>query len=278
MTEPFRLACVQLNAGNDFEKNIATASALVREAAAKQARLIALPECAILMEASGRIMREKAQTEEAHTGLAALSNLAAELEVWLLVGSLTVDIGEDRIANRSFLIDDTGRVRARYDKIHMFDVSLPDGESFHESRTYRPGDEAVLVDTPFGALGMTICYDLRFPGLYRSLAEEGASLLSVPSAFTRQTGEAHWHILLRARAIETGCFVFAPAQWGTHGGNRQSYGHSLIIDPWGEVLADGGREGDCVIVADIDPAKVETARRAIPSLANGRNYRLAHIR
>lgn len=278
MTEPFRLACVQLNAGNDFEKNIATASALVREAAAKQARLIALPECAILMEASGRIMREKAQTEEAHTGLAALSNLAAELEVWLLVGSLTVDIGEDRIANRSFLIDDTGRVRARYDKIHMFDVSLPDGESFHESRTYRPGDEAVLVDTPFGALGMTICYDLRFPGLYRSLAEEGASLLSVPSAFTRQTGEAHWHILLRARAIETGCFVFAPAQWGTHGGNRQSYGHSLIIDPWGEVLADGDSEGDCVIVADIDPAKVETARRAIPSLANGRNYRLAQIR
>jgi len=182
-----------------------------------------------------------------------------------------VRVAEDKAANRSILLDPAGRIAARYDKIHMFDVNVPDGQSYRESRAFRPGDVAVLADLPWGRLGLTVCYDLRFPYLYRALAQAGASFLSVPSAFTKLTGEAHWHVLLRARAIETGCFVFAPAQCGTHAEGRQTYGHSLIVAPWGEVLADGG-EAPGVVLAEIDPARVDTARSMVPALRHDRRF------
>ena len=199
--------------------------------------------------------------------------------MWLLIGSVAVDIarepgvpeGERRLANRSYLIDAQGAIVARYDKIHMFDVDLAGGESYRESNAFRPGGEAVLAPTPWGVLGMTVCYDLRFPQLYRGLAQEGADFLAIPSAFTVPTGKAHWHVLLRARAIETGCFVLAPAQWGEHAEGRHTYGHSLIVDPWGEVLADAG-EGVGIVSARIDPARIAEARRMVPSLRHDRTF------
>ena len=199
--------------------------------------------------------------------------LAKDLGIWLSVGSLAIKVAADKVANRSFLMGPDGRIHARYDKIHMFDVELPNGETYEESRNYRPGGEAVVADTPFGRLGLTICYDLRFPHLYRALAKAGASYLTVPSAFTQVTGEAHWHVLLRARAIETGCFVFAAAQSGTHENGRKTFGHSLIVGPWGEVLADGGTQTG-VVTADIDPARVSEARGRIPALQHDRDFGL----
>jgi len=189
------------------------------------------------------------------------------------VGSLAIKVSADKAANRSFLIDRHGEVVARYDKIHMFDVDLASGESYRESRNYRAGELAVLADLPWGRLGLTICYDLRFPALYRALAEAGASFLSIPSAFTKQTGEAHWHVLLRARAIENGCFVFAAAQGGTHENGRETFGHSLAIDPWGRVLAEGGVE-PAVVLADVDLAAIAGARARIPSLQHGRRFEI----
>ena len=179
----------------------------------------------------------------------------------------------DKAANRSFLIDPKGAIVARYDKIHMFDVDLAGGESYRESRNYRAGDLAVVTDLPWGRLGLTICYDMRFPALYRALAESGASFLAVPSAFTRQTGESHWHVLLRARAIETGCYIFAAAQGGRHENKRETFGHSLVVDPWGRIVAEGDTEPG-VIFADIDPAAVATARGKVPSLQHGRRFEM----
>ncbi len=277
MSAAFRLACIQTSSGNDMADNIAAASSLVRAARAAGADLIALPECVAMMEMGRAKIIAKAATVDAHPALAAFRALAAELGVWLLAGSLTVKLGEDgedgedRVANRSFLLDGHGGIVAHYDKIHMFDVDLAGGESYRESTTYRPGGSAVVAETPFGRLGMTVCYDVRFPQLYRALAQAGAELLAVPSAFTRQTGEAHWHVLLRARAIETGAYLFAPAQCGTHPKDRTTYGHSLIVDPWGEVLADGGEEPGFVI-AEIDPARVAAARRSLPSLSHDRGF------
>ena len=211
--------------------------------------------------------------------LAALREVAQETGVWLLIGSLAVDLsrepgtaeGERRLANRSYLVDPGGAVVARYDKIHMFDVDLAGGESYRESNAFRPGGRAVLAETPWGVLGMTVCYDLRFPHLYRALAQAGADFLAIPSAFTVPTGKAHWHVLLRARAIENGCFVFAPAQWGEHAEGRRTYGHSLIVDPWGEVLADAG-EGVGIVTARIDLAAIAKARRMVPSLQHDRPF------
>ena len=205
--------------------------------------------------------------------LAALRDAARRLSIYVHIGSLAVKASPDKAANRSFLIDRRGDVVARYDKIHLFEVDLADGESYRESRTYRSGELAVVAELPWGRLGVTICYDLRFPALYRALAEAGASFFSIPSAFTRQTGEAHWHVLMRARAIENGCFVFAAAQGGKHESGRESFGHSLVVDPWGKVLAEGGTEPG-VILAEIDPAQVSAARSRIPSLYNGRRFEL----
>jgi predicted amidohydrolase len=271
MSTPFRLACVQVNAGGDIDSNIAAASALVREARNAGADFIALPECVALMEPNKKRILSLATDESACRPLAAFRDLARDTGAWLLAGTVVVTAQDGRLANRSCLIAPDGAVRARYDKIHMFDVDLPGGESYRESATYRPGEEAVTAALPWGGLGMTVCYDVRFPKLYLALGQAGADFISVPSAFTRQTGIAHWHVLLRARAIETGAYVFAPAQCGEHPGKRFTFGHSLIVNPWGEVLADGG-EAPGYVIAEIDPAKVAAARRAIPSLAHERRF------
>jgi predicted amidohydrolase len=201
-----------------------------------------------------------------------LRELAHKLGIFVHIGSLAIKLSKERAANRSFLIDPKGEIVARYDKIHMFDVDLGNGESYRESNSYRPGESAVLADLPWGRMGLTVCYDLRFPALYRALAEAGATMLTIPSAFTRKTGEAgHWHVLVRARAVENGCFVFAAAQGGKHENGRETYGHSLIVDPWGRILAEGDSEPS-VVMAEIDPAEVAKARGRIPSLEHGRRF------
>ena len=262
---------IQVNAGNVLAPNIAFIEERAREAAARGASFLMTPENSTLVGADRADTLAKALPEDVHPGLASARVLARELGVWFLIGSLHIRLGEERCANRSYLLDATGAVRASYDKIHMFDAQLPSGEVYRESASFRPGSRAVVAETPWGQLGMSICYDLRFPHLYRALAKSGATLLCVPSAFTVPTGRAHWHVLLRARAIENGCFVFAPAQVGVHAGGRSTYGHSVVISPWGEVLADAGEEPG-VITCEIDLGKVEEARRALPSLEHDRAY------
>jgi deaminated glutathione amidase len=271
MSAAFKVACIQLNAARDIAANIAAASASIRAAKARGAQFILTPENTGMIEPKQPQMLEKAKPESEHPAIPAFSALAAELGVWLLIGSLQIKLDAATCANRSFLFDDRGRIVARYDKIHMFDVDLKAGESYRESKTFRPGERAVVADTPWGKVGLSVCYDLRFAYLYRALAQAGAAFLTVPSAFTVPTGQAHWHTLLRARAIETGSYVFAPAQCGEHAEGRKTYGHSLIVAPWGEVLADGGEEPG-VITADIDPAKVAEARAMIPALTHDRRF------
>jgi len=274
----FTAACIQFTAGPDPAPNLRAAADLVRQARDAGADFIMTPEAINLIE-SGQRRRDKARREADDPFLAGMRELATELGAWLLLGSLVIDPagepgadpGEERLANRSFLIDAAGRIVARYDKIHMFDIDLPGGESYRESNAYRPGADTVVAETPWGKLGLSVCYDMRFPHLYRALAHAGADFLTVPSVFTVPTGRAHWHVLLRARAIENGCFVFAPAQVGEHTGGRKSYGHSLIVSPWGEVLADGGEETG-IVTARIDPAKIAEARRAVPSLMHDRDF------
>jgi predicted amidohydrolase len=224
-----------------------------------------------MMQLNRSALFEHLATEADDLSLKTYRALAAELKIYLHIGSLALRASPERAANRSFLIGPDGGLIASYDKIHMFDIDLPDGESYRESANYQPGETAVISDLPWGRIGLTICYDVRFPALYRALAESGASFLTVPSAFTRKTGEAHWHTLLRARAIENGCFIFAAAQAGRHENNRETFGHSLIVDPWGVILAEGDVEPG-VVMATIDPAKVETARKTIPSLQHGRRF------
>src|SRR5512134_1122566 len=244
---------------------------MVREARAGGADFVLLPENVSMLEPVSRLLKEKASSEEKHPALAAFRDLARETGVWLLIGSLAIRAPDGRVSNRSLLVDPLGEVVARYDKIHMFDVDLGPGERYRESATIAPGAHAVLADTPWGALGLSVCYDLRFPHLYRRLAQQGAAYLSIPSAFTRTTGRAHWHVLQRARAIENGAYVFAPAQCGTHAEGRETFGHSLIVDPWGTVLADAGEEPGAILAA-IDPQQVAEARRRIPSLGHDRPF------
>lgn len=270
MAARFNLACVQITATDDVAYNIAETSRLIRQAHASGADLISTPENTGIMAAKGEDTRAAAKPEAEHPALLAYRALAAELRTWLHIGSIGCDVpGETRIANRGFMIRPDGDIAASYDKIHMFDVDLPSGENYRESRRFRPGDRTCLVDLPWGRLGMTICYDMRFPHLYRALAHAGAELLAMPSAFTKPTGQAHWHVLLRARAIECGAYVFAAAQCGTHPGNRKTYGHSLIVAPWGEILADAGEEIG-VITASLDLAKVDEARLMVPALRHDR--------
>ena len=271
MSERLRVACLQLNSGSDLPGNVATVRALAREAAGNGAQFVLTPEYAFMLDGRGRMMRDGALPAEGGEVLAEMRALARELQVWLLLGSLTVRTEEERIANRSVLVAADGAIIASYDKIHMFDVTLPDGKIIRESSAYLPGDRAVIADTPWGKLGLTVCYDLRFPALFRALARAGASIISVPSSFQRQTGKAHWHPLLRARAIENECFILAPAMCGDHPGDRQTYGHSLIVDPWGEILADGG-EVPGIVYGEIDPARVAKVRRMMPSLEHDREF------
>jgi len=271
MTDRFTVACVQNTAGREIEPNLRATTSLIREAASRGASLVCLPENATCIELDQERQVRTAYEEAEHPALPAYRALAAELGLWLLIGSLTCRASADKVANRSFLLDPAGSIIARYDKIHLFDVDLRGGERYRESKAVRSGDRAVLAPTPWGLIGMTICYDLRFPGLYRTLAKAGAWFLTIPAAFTRTTGRAHWHALIRARAIENGCFVFAPGQTGVHAAGRKTYGHSLIVDPWGEILADGGDDVG-IITAEIDPAQVDQCRRMVPSLSHDRAY------
>jgi len=267
----FRAACVQTSATDDMGANLAALREGVLRAREAGADFITTPENAAMM-AVGRAVREKAAPEESHPALAAFRDWARETGAWLLAGSLHVRLADDeRLANRSYLVGPDGAVEQSYDKVHMFDVDLPNGESYRESRNFRPGGRAAVADLPWCRLGMTICYDLRFPQLYRALGKAGAEVLTIPSAFTRPTGQAHWHVLMRARAIETGCFVVAAAQCGEHSGGRKTYGHSLIVAPWGEVLAEAD-EKPAVIVAELDLARVAEARGRVPSLGHDRDF------
>jgi deaminated glutathione amidase len=267
----FKAACVQLNSGNDMAANLQAAETAIRSAAASGAQLVLLPEYAALLDGSGRVMRENSPIEEQHPALTKFRALAQQSGAWLLIGSLTVKVDEERMVNRSYLLSPEGAITARYDKIHMFDVTLPSGKVIRESSAYRPGDRAVIAATPWGPLGMTICYDLRFPQLYRALAKAGALFLAVPSSFQRETGVAHWHALLRARAIENLSYVFAPAMCGDHPGNRMTYGHSLIIDPWGKIVAELGAEPG-IAIADVNVDEVLRVRSMLPSLGHDRAF------
>ena len=269
MSRPFTAACIQLTAGPDLAPNIARAAERIRAARAAGAELVLTPENTTMIEPRRALLLEKAVAEARHPAIPAFADLAAELGIWLLIGSLAIKVEAARCANRSYLFDPGGRIAARYDKIHMFDVDLAGGERYRESVSFRPGAAAVLADLPWGRLGLTVCYDLRFPHLYRQLAQAGAAFISVPSAFTRPTGEAHWQVLLRARAIETGCYILAPAQCGEHAEGRRTWGHSLIVSPWGEVIAAAADE-PAIITARIDPAAVAAARRMIPALTHDR--------
>ncbi len=269
----FKAACVQLNSGNDLDANLRSIAAAVGEAAGQGAHLVMLPEYAALLDGSGRVMRENSFPEDRHPALKVCSELARNHALHLLVGSLTIQVDDERMANRSFLLAPDGSTIASYDKIHMFDVTLPSGKVIRESSAYQPGDRAVVAQTPWGTLGMTVCYDLRFPHLFRALAKAGAHFLAVPSSFQRETGVAHWHSLLRARAIENLAYVFAPAMCGEHPGNRSTYGHSLIIDPWGKIIAELGTEpGICY--AEINADAVLKVRGMLPALTHDRPFAL----
>lgn len=263
----FRAGLVQMRSGVDRSRNVDAALTLIAEAAKGGAHFIATPEMTTAVDRNGERLAASLPEGEDSDEIRAFGAAAAEHGVWLLIGSMPVRRANGKLANRAFVFGPDGEIAARYDKIHMFDVALADGESWLESRIYEPGGEAVVIETPLAAIGLSICYDLRFPGLYRSLAQAGAQVLCVPAAFTRQTGRAHWKTLLTARAIECGAFVLAPAQGGVHEDGRETFGHSLAISPWGDILTEARGDEPGVIFADIDVRRVETARRQIPSLS-----------
>ncbi len=271
---PFTAAMIQMRTALSPEATFDQAASLIRQAKEAGADYVLTPEMSNLMQVNRQALFALLREEERDKSLAGYRELARTLKIFVHVGSLAVLASTERAANRSFLINPDGEIVARYDKIHMFDVDLGNGEAYRESANYQPGEVAVIADLPWGRIGLTICYDLRFPALYRALAETGASFITIPSAFTQKTGEAHWHTLMRARAIETGCYIFAAAQGGTHESGRVTYGHSLIVDPWGEIIAEGGTEPG-VFMARIDPAKIESVRKTIPSLQHGRRFSVA---
>lgn len=266
-----RIGLIQLNSGNEVAQNLDIIEAYIREAHSGGAEFISTPETSHLMEMNRDAVLSKAKSESEDEGVRRFAALAGELGIWLHIGSLIIKVGAEKLANRAFLFSPEGEIAARYDKLHLFDVDLPGGESYRESRLYQAGEKAVVAETSFAKLGMSICYDLRFPYLYRDMADSGANILLIPAAFTQKTGEAHWHTLMKARAIETGCYVVAAAQTGVHATGRGTYGHSLVINPWGEVLVDAGTEIGVTLV-DIDLAKVEETRLIMPSLKHTRTY------
>ena len=269
MQNSFKVSCIQNNSGESISENIETAAELTLNAKSAGADLICLPEYFCYLDNDDARMLKHSFTQEQHPALSKFCSLAVELDVWILIGSLPIKISDEKVNNRSFLINQQGEVASYYNKLHLFDVKLSDTEFYSESATVEAGDKLVLATTPWGLLGMSICYDLRFAYLYRQLAQRGASFISIPAAFTKTTGQAHWHTLVRARAIETGCYVFAPCQCGEHPGGRITYGHSLIVDPWGKILANGG-DSPGIIYADIDIQNVQQARSKIPALTHDR--------
>lgn len=267
----FVAACLQVNAGNNLDENIEVALDLIRRAAEAGANLVLMPENVTMMEWGRKAILAQAATEQEHRGLAAFRESAQQHNIWLHCGSLSVSLPDGRVANRTYVLGPDGEVRATYDKIHMFDVDLGNGERYAESSTFAPGSKAVLAELPWGKLGLTICYDLRFPALYRTLAQAGAKFITVPAAFTQVTGEAHWHTLLKARAIETGSYVLAPAQTGTHPADRKTYGHAMIIDPWGKIIEVAGTDVG-FIRTEIDVGLVDRVRKKMPSLSHDRDF------
>ena len=274
----FRAAAVQMRAGLDRARNTADALALIGEAAAAGADFIATPEMTNVVDRKARRLLADLPDEAGLQEIDDFAEAAKAHGVWLLIGSMAVKTDGGRAANRSFLFAPGGAVAARYDKLHMFDVDLPGGESWKESKVYAPGERAVMVEAPFAKLGLTICYDVRFPGIYRALSQAGAEVLCVPAAFTRQTGRAHWKTLLTARAIENGAFVIAPAQGGLHEDGRETYGHSLMIGPWGDILAEADGDAPGVVFADIDIEAARQARRRIPNLALEQGFKISTIK
>lgn len=275
MSDTLRVALIQTRTPATAEAGLAHIAPLIRQAAEGGARLILTPEGSNLLEQRRDRRADALWPEADDPAVRGLRDLAPELGVWLLIGSAIVKSeveGETRAANRALLIDDQGRITARYDKLHVFDVDLPNGETYRESATVRPGDGAAVAPTPWGPLGLTVCYDLRFPQLFRAIAKAGARMIAVPAAFTRPTGEAHWEVLLRARAIETGCLVLAPAQGGTHEDGRKTWGRSMVVDPWGAVIAHVDHDEPCVLFADLDMSAVDRARQAVPALTHDRDF------
>ena len=276
MVQKFIAACVQNCATPDVEADIAILSKLVARAASEGAKLVALPEYCAGLDTKDGMLHPFAVPEGDHPVLPAMAALARTHKIWILIGSIGVKSAEGGIYNRGYMLSPEGAIMARYDKIHLFDVDLGDGHSYRESATIMSGAEAVLSPCIGGPIGLSICYDLRFAALYRTLAKAGAQMLAVPAAFTRITGKAHWHVLNRARAIENGAFVIAPCQYGTLAGGSECYGHSLIVDPWGRVLADGG-EAENVVLAEIDLGEVAKTRARIPSLTHDRPFAVENI-
>ncbi|WP_276120450.1 carbon-nitrogen hydrolase family protein [Pararhizobium qamdonense] len=273
----FKAAAIQMCSGVDPAENAGTMAKLVREATAKGATYVQTPEMTGALQRDRAAMKAALRDEGSDLIVAAASKLAGELRIYLHVGSTAIGLADGKMANRGFLFGPDGKKITHYDKIHMFDVDLDNGESWRESAAYTPGATAKLVSLPFGKLGCAICYDVRFPELFRAQAAAGAQIMSVPAAFTRQTGEAHWEILLRARAIENGMFVIAAAQAGVHEDGRETFGHSMIIDPWGRVLTSASGTGAGIVIADIDIAQVAAARGKIPNLKNGRPFQLEEV-
>ncbi|MGV2103361.1 carbon-nitrogen hydrolase family protein [Rhizobium sp. 21-4511-3d] len=273
----FKAAAVQMCSGVDPARNAMSMARLVREAAAQGATYVQTPEMTGMLQRDRSAAKAVLRGEADDIIVRTASELAAELGIYIHVGSTAIALDDGKMANRGFLFGPDGKVLNRYDKIHMFDVDLDNGESWRESAAYRPGSEARVVSLPFAEMGFTICYDVRFPALFRAQAVAGAEVMTVPAAFTRQTGEAHWEILLRARAIENGVFVIAAAQAGVHEDGRETFGHSMIIDPWGRVLASAGGTGEAVVLAEIDPAAVKAAHDKIPNLKNGREFSIEKI-
>ena len=271
-----KVAALQLCASDDPVANLAHTLSMVQQASEAGAQFIATPEVTNCVSSSRRRQNEVLALQENDQTLAAMCTAAARFGVWISVGSLALKLpDDDRFTNRSFMIDPSGQIVAQYDKIHMFDVTLSETEQYRESDGYRAGDHAVIADTAFGRIGMTICYDIRFPHLYRGLAKSGASILLIPAAFAQPTGRAHWEVLLRARAIETGCYVIAAAQTGEHQTSqrrpRKTYGHSMIVSPWGEIMADAG-EDQGIIYADLDLSLVESTRARVPSILSNQSF------
>ncbi len=274
MSDILKVACIQFSATFYVEENLKTIEGMVREAAATGARLIATPENTCRIGGDPAVKLKTAYAQDDHPLVALAMKLSRELKVWILIGSLSVKLPGDKLANRELLFSPTGEIVTHYDKIHLFDVDLPNGEKYRESDLFAGGEKLSMAQVDGMNLGMTICYDIRFSYLYRALAKAGAEIISVPAAFTVPTGEAHWEVLLRARAIETGSYIIAPAQTGTHEGGRKTWGHSMIVDPWGKILAAAGPDVG-IIYADLDPAEVTKARNAIPALKHDRAFKSA---
>lgn len=270
----FRAACIQLCSSTDVAENVELTERLVRHAAERGAQYVQTPEMTNIVQRDRAALAASIAPEASDPAVARFAALAGELGIVLHIGSLALKAADGHIANRALLFGRGGHVLARYDKIHLFDVDLPNGESWRESAVYSPGEVAVVADLPWLQLGVSICYDVRFPQLFRAQAHAGAAALTAPAAFTRQTGEAHWHVLQRARAIENGAFVISAAQAGHHADGRETYGHSIMVGPWGEILAEAGGEGAEVILADIDPQMAADARARIPALKNERPFAL----